>query len=366
MQSGHPQRWRRVLKDALAGAIWRTHPSSLRFGATTSGGALVIGYHRVVDDFASAARTVMPTMLTGRSMFEHHLEAIGRHFRFVSLDEIGDRVERGVPFSQPVAAVTFDDGYRDVYEHAFPILKRKGIPAAMFVVTDVIDRACWQTHDRVYDLLAKAYPTWEDPRRGLYNLLNDVGIGAAGIMPSRTDTANPYNAVSALLPVLSSQQVENVIVGLQARVGRTTGEMPLPLTWEMVSDMRRAGITIGSHTKTHVWLATESAERVADEITGSKRVLEDRLGEPVDHFAYPGGQFTPRVVEAVARAGYRFAYTACQHSDSAHPSLTIERLLLWERSSIDAKGSFSPAILSCQTHGLWPPARRCERVHSAA
>jgi hypothetical protein len=66
----------------------------------------------------------------------------------------------------------------------------------------------------------------------------------------------------------------------------------------------------------------------------------------------------------VALGGYRFAYTACDHHDSTFPSLTIERLLLWEGSSIDADGRFSRAILNCQTHGLWPQARRCEREHA--
>ncbi len=76
-------------------------------------------------------------MLTSTKMFEQHLDWIGRHFRFVDLDEIGSAVRNGVPFEEPVAAVTFDDGYQDIYEHAVPILKRKGIPAAAFVVTDL-------------------------------------------------------------------------------------------------------------------------------------------------------------------------------------------------------------------------------------
>jgi hypothetical protein len=69
------------------------------------------------------------------------------------------------------------------------------------------------------------------------------------------------------------------------------------------------------------------------------------------------------VVDEVARAGYRFAYTACRHEDPRHPLLTIERLLLWEGSSVNGDGEFMPEILSCQAHDLWPPARRCERVH---
>ena len=67
--------------------------------------------------------------------------------------------------------------------------------------------------------------------------------------------------------------------------------------------------------------------------------------------------------EDVERAGYRFGYTACPHADPQHPLLTINRLLLWEGSSVDGDGHFSPDILRCQIHDLWPPARHCARVH---
>ena len=131
---------------------------------------------------------------------------------------------------------------------------------------------------------------------------------------------------------------------LEARPSATaSSDVPRRLTWPMVADMRAAGFTIGSHTKTHVSLPMETPEAAADELAGSKRALEQHLGEPIVHFAYPGGQFTPGVVDAVARAGYQFAYTACPHGDPRHPVLTIERLLLWEGSSIDADGGFSPA-----------------------
>ena len=69
------------------------------------------------------------------------------------------------------------------------------------------------------------------------------------------------------------------------------------------------------------------------------------------------------VVAAVGKAGYKYAYTACPHEVPAHPLLTIERLLLWEGSSVDGLGEFSSDILNCQVHDLWPPARRCGRLH---
>jgi peptidoglycan/xylan/chitin deacetylase (PgdA/CDA1 family) len=176
---------------------------------------------------------------------------------------------------------------------------------------------------------------------------------------------DPVQTVTTLLPGLSRASVDLVIDSLEARVGNGGHDIPLTLTWPMLRDMQRAGFTIGSHTRRHVSMPTESEDTVTEELDGSKRELERELGATVSHFAYPGGEFTPRDVTALARAGYRYGYTACQHRDPRHPALTMERLLLWEGSSVDADGRFSPAILDCQAHDLWPPVRRCSRVHRA-
>src|SRR5579885_3253893 len=93
----------------------------------TSAVPMVIGYHRVVENFAEAAKTSIPSMLISRSMLERHLEWLARRYRLVSLDELAVRIQRGAKFDRPVAAITFDDGYRDNYDCAFPLLKRMGI-----------------------------------------------------------------------------------------------------------------------------------------------------------------------------------------------------------------------------------------------
>ena len=122
-------RWRWHVKVALASAIaGACRLEQHAHKAREQRRPLILGYHRVVEDFASASQTEMPSMLISRAMFERHVEWIGRSFRFVSLDEIGEQVSSGRPFADPVAAITFDDGYRDVYENAFPFLRRKGIP----------------------------------------------------------------------------------------------------------------------------------------------------------------------------------------------------------------------------------------------
>jgi peptidoglycan/xylan/chitin deacetylase (PgdA/CDA1 family) len=356
-------RWRWYLKAGLAAAIARALAGRKAASSGRGYRPLVLGYHRLVEDFEQAAPNDMPSMLISTAMFEEHLDWLGRHFRFVDLDEVGRRVRDGEPFTEPVAAITFDDGYRDVYELGVPILKRRGIPAGVFIVTDLVGRPFWQGHDKLFHLVTKAFASWSDPRPRLYGLLGDLGLPASTLLRSRTATKTPMATVAALLPHLSQRDLCRVMESMEASVGNGFVNMPQTMTWEMLREMQRDGFTIGSHTKRHVSLPAEPADSLRDELIGSKRALEENLGIPIGHFAYPGGAFTFPVVDELDQAGYDFAYTACPHSDEQRPELTIERLLMWQGSATDAGGRFSPAILDCQSRGLWPPSRRCDRLH---
>lgn len=357
-------RWRWHLKAGLATVI--NAIGRLGTPLRVNGGyrPLVLGYHRVVADFEEAVRHEMASMLISAAMFERHLDFLGRKFRFISLDEVGEAVRSGTPFPEPVAAVTFDDGYEDVYQHAIPILKRKGISAGVFVVTDLVGQSAWQIHDKLFHLVGKGFTLWDNPRRQLHGVLTDLGLPASHILRDRAATRSPHLTVSALLPNLSKDDVHRVMAYLECNVGNGFVGVPRSMTWAMLRHLRDDGFTVGSHTQSHVSLPMESAASAEHELRGSKRTLEDGLGCRIDHFAYPGGQFTPAVVDTLAACEYHYAYTACPHNDPRHPELTIERLLLWEGSSIDADGHFSEAILGCQVNNLWPPSRTCDRAHA--
>jgi peptidoglycan/xylan/chitin deacetylase (PgdA/CDA1 family) len=321
----------------------------------------IVGYHRVVDDFAAAAEATLPSLLISVRMLEQQLDWIGKHFDFVTLDEVGSHLEQGKPFDRPVAAITFDDGYRDVYEHACPILLRKGIPAAFFVVTDLVGRCSWHIFDRLYRVLRRAFPDWDDRGRSTPEL-SRIGVSgtAARVIESATHVES---ATSELLARIAQADLLKLIDALERSAGSLDDERPALLDWQTISGMRRAGFTIGSHTRTHVWLPLEKAERVADELAGSRAVLEQWLGAPVTHFAYPAGEFNGEVVTAVEQAGYRFAYTICSHRDGLRPLLTIPRELLWEHSATDGHGRFSPAQLHCHVHGLFSSMNGCVQGH---
>lgn len=359
---------RRFAKTVIANALTRTGADGL-FGALAGSSRLpvVLGYHRVVADVDAHTDGALPGMMITRKMLAHHLDWLGRSYRFVSLDEMGERLARGEDRDEPLAAVTFDDGYQDVYEHAFPLLREKEIPAAVFVVTDLIGTSIIPLHDVLYALLASSLTKGFSATRNLGRFLRGLDIS----LPTEADVLNggvwsPFAATRVLLQALRQSQVRRVIDALQVHVEIDESALRAhrPLTWEMIAEMSRAGITLGSHSRSHPALTRESAQTVLAEVAGSRQALEHKLGTPVRHFAYPGGHFNPAVVRAVAESGYRFGYTICRHRDPDHPLLTIPRMMLWEASCMDTHGRFSPAIMSCQTHRVINTP--CRDSHDAA
>jgi peptidoglycan/xylan/chitin deacetylase (PgdA/CDA1 family) len=326
----------------------------------------VVTYHRVVADFAANARYAMPSMLVSRQMLERHLDWVGRRFSFVSLDELGSHLDGGESARKTVAAITFDDGYRDVYEHAFPLFQRKGIPAAMFVVTDLVGTSNLQVHDRIYLLVTRVLSAEASARRDFGRFLFALGIRsleAAKVSGAGSDAAAVARALFNDLP---QAELLRVCEALESCVG-PEDEAPtalLPVTWEMLGEMHRAGWTIGSHTCTHALLTNESPARIREETAGSRRELEHRLGITVDHFAYPAGLFDSMVVSAVAAAGYRFAYATCPHRDQSRARLTIPRRVLWQNSSLDAFGRFSTTMMSFQVKTPFDLRTRCTQDHT--
>src|SRR5258706_15612098 len=100
------------IKTGLALVLGATRTDRLiRLMSGTRRMPLVVGYHRVVDDSRRRPSIIAP-MLVSRRMFERQLDWIGRRFRFVSLDELGSRLESGRPFSTPTATLPFAGGHR--------------------------------------------------------------------------------------------------------------------------------------------------------------------------------------------------------------------------------------------------------------
>ena len=101
-------------------------------------------------------------------------------------------------------------------------------------------------------------------------------------------------------------------------------EPPLLLSRSQLREMADVGVTLGSHTRTHARLTHCSPGQLADEVAGSKKIIEDAVGREVRHFCYPYGRLNDAVVEAVRAAGYHTACTTAR--GSARPGADVLRL----------------------------------------
>jgi peptidoglycan/xylan/chitin deacetylase (PgdA/CDA1 family) len=355
---------RKLVKTTAALAL---HYSGSARLMSHSRNPLIIGYHDVVEDVSTEEeKGSMPSMLINTKTFERQIDNLARYYEFTSLDEISaDPKQELHRNGRPLAVITFDDGYAGVYDHAFPLLKRKGIPFAAFVVTGVIGTNKRLLHDQLYWTLRHGYKLWRCPRSVIKSTLIDEGIPENVCGRVLRSIKSPMSATRALLMNLRHSEVATTIDILSEYAGASASSpvgMQL-MTWEMVHDLHRNGVTIGSHTRTHAFLTNESDARIADELTGSRLELEKRLAKRVEHFAYPNGDFNSKISAAVKEAGYKYGYTICPCNDRHQANLTITRRVLWEKSGLDAFGHFSPAVLNCEIRGAFDLASPCDRVH---
>jgi peptidoglycan/xylan/chitin deacetylase (PgdA/CDA1 family) len=114
-----------AIKQLLGGTIFASRLDGLLLRKA----AVIVAFHRVHEGAASD-----DSLSVNVEMFERHCRFFARHFRVVRLAAIVEKLERGLPFRRELA-ITFDDGYRDNFEHAAPVLEKLGLPATFFVVT---------------------------------------------------------------------------------------------------------------------------------------------------------------------------------------------------------------------------------------
>jgi peptidoglycan/xylan/chitin deacetylase (PgdA/CDA1 family) len=219
--------------------------------------AIVLCYHRI------GTRDVLTKP---PAEFQRDLEYLKRKFECVRLDELCRRLRANEPIRRPLAVVTFDDGYRDNYTEAAPVLKAVGVPATFFVATGYIG----------------------------------------------TERMFPHDAAAA---------------GPPHPAAPSAGDYP-KLTWDDLRALEADGFEIGSHTVEHTDLGQVDEATLEREVTESLRMLTQELGSRRRAFAYPWGKpsnISQRSIEAVQQAGYYAAVSAYGGSNGRGSSRFLVR-----------------------------------------
>ncbi|MCL7945688.1 polysaccharide deacetylase family protein [Marinobacter sp. ATCH36] len=205
--------------------------------------------------------------------------------------------------------ITVDDGYRDFYEYAFPILQRLGMPATLFATTGFIDRQLWLWPDKITWILGQLSHINQNLTIGPFTVnegaLNDE---------SRNELWKRSIAYALSLP---DEEKHEFISALADELGLIfpdgIPESFAPLSWDELKKMQEAGIEIGGHTVTHPSLGQVTESQARDEIFGCRDALNQHLGRQDRTFCYPNGQpsdFQYFLPELVREAGFLGAVTA--------------------------------------------------------
>lgn len=264
-------------------------------------GVLVLNYHRIGEAQGSDY---------DRALWSASAEAFAEQMRYCN-----SQMEIISPVDLPgllekkcgrYAMVTFDDGYRDNYEVAFPILRHEGVPATFFVGSGFVD--------------APALSWWDEIAWMVRTSLRSSLLLAPWIdAPLPFDEPDREAAIRVLLrqyKTMPGQSTHDYLDAIAAATG--TGRCPdqvsasMWMTWDMLREMKAAAMTLGGHSVTHPVLSRLSPQEQRHEIMECGRRLEQELGEPMRFFSYPVGNtsaFNDASRDSLREAGVEYAFS---------------------------------------------------------
>ena len=298
-----------------AGTVFRRGLAEPRF--------VILCYHRVGLEGVPLYSKLEPTV------FEAQMQYLRRNYKVLSMEEL--LVELECPTStEPGVAVTFDDGYVDLFEHAFPALKKYQIPATIYAIAEGIETGMAPWYDRLF-LGLRVYP----------NSTITIDLDTSTVLGLESSAAR-LAATKCIVDWLRKQP-DSLRLDYCAALAR---RLPVPenelqkrmLSWEQLRVMQAHRISCGSHTVTHPVLSRVDGEQRMRELRDSREILESRLGRPVLDFAFPFGQpdDCAGVTESdLESCGYRSAVTTTPGANRREANrYALRRVSIGEQRSL--------------------------------
>jgi peptidoglycan/xylan/chitin deacetylase (PgdA/CDA1 family) len=240
----------------------------------------ILMYHAVI----STPLTVHNWCFVDKSSFISQIQYLKKHFEILSLSDAARRM-KNEGISRPTAVVTFDDGFQNNYDLAFPILREIGVPATIFLVTGLVNTDDTVWFCRLNQTLTKTKKLafeWNGYRFDLSDPLSKAGA-AAIIQEKLKEFPHPdlLTEVRWITRELGDEPTSPIPVGSPFRI----------LNGEAIREMAASGlIEFGAHTHNHAILSQLSLDEQRNEIYRSIKAVHELTGRPCELFAYPNGQ----------------------------------------------------------------------------
>jgi peptidoglycan/xylan/chitin deacetylase (PgdA/CDA1 family) len=287
---------KRVLKQVRNSLFAAIALLKIKFKSSPS--LVILTYHRILPSQSPLRRTEQPGMIATPEALDMHLRLLKKlGAEFVSLEFWLDSQRKNKALPRLAIAVTFDDGWQDNYEYAFPVLKKNNVPATIFLVSKRINTPWQFWPEQVLDLLINHAPQLD--HEALQWLRPYLGE-----KPANTDHGSPYtilqaDSVISRLKALDDQTIDTNLSQTRnalPALGQTSLSATPLLSKQELDIMVTSGlVTFGAHTRHHYRLNYLAASSdLESEIVGSQKDLEELGLQPVSIFCYPNGDITDK------------------------------------------------------------------------
>ena len=220
------------------------------------------------------------------------LSYMGNGYCFVSIDSIVERLNKmRWPWQKKMVNISFDDGFRDIYEYAYPIFKKYNIPFTIYLTTAFPEEKAelwWIKLERLINQYTTLIVQGEEYRCETMEEKNQVFNDLMQRIYHCSDTP--------------SKVFGNWFANYQIDMDN------LALTWDELAEMLSSGLlTLGSHTQSHPMLTKIPTDEVRTELKESKTIIEQHLSIPVNHFSYPHSAYNMEIANELRLIGYQSA-----------------------------------------------------------
>lgn len=295
--------------------------SAIRIGAATFGAhrwpvrgprLWILMYHRILPSTDPRTQAEEPGMIVTPETFAKHVRWLKESFDLIHLDEWVSRVEVGLSVPRRACAITFDDGWRDNYEFAFPIIKEAAVPVTLFVVSHMVGTTAAFWPNRVARVL-QSLGSDEGFDRSLDWLTKWLPRGRA------VDREAISEVIRRLKVMSDAEIIERLEVAERALQVKPISDRSL-VDWEELREMVDSGlVSVGSHSANHRRLdATATHEELWHEIVGSREMIERQIGRTPKVFCYPNGDVTLQALTLVQQ--YYSAAVTTRHGRNSRAS----------------------------------------------
>lgn len=262
-------------------------------------------YHRVIQENDARFHGYKPTINASREAFSRQIDYLQANYDLISLSDLIAWVDGRQTLPPRPALVTFDDGYRDNAEVAWPIMRARGVPAVIFLATDYIGTGrpfIWDV--AAYLFASTAQASANVPLIGLRKLETEADRDTA--------TAAWVDAVKRLPGTKRNEAVAGLAKALRVDIPGQDVFRHLYMDWDDVRRLAHEGVEFGGHTCSHPILTGISEPQSRREIEESIRQVTEAIGCKTLGFAYPNGSrrdYSDRHEDAVIKCGVPLAFS---------------------------------------------------------